>query len=164
MSEWLWATFGTAALGSVFPLVNIELYLLGVLSTVDGLMWWPLGLAAAVGQMVGKTLFYFAGRGGFTLSQRLTRMTQAKRGSRWAAWLEKFHHRTEQKPWWGLGVLFVSAVVSFPPFTALCFLSGAAGLPLLGFLAVSISGRIIHFLLIAGAPELVGYLPSALGG
>ncbi|GAB3289808.1 VTT domain-containing protein [Parasphingorhabdus pacifica] len=164
MMGWLWATFGTAALGSVFPLVNIEIYLLGVLSTVDGLTWWPLALAAAVGQMTGKTLFYLAGKGSFTLGRRITRMTESKSGGRWAAWLEKFHARTAERPWWGLSALFVSAVLSFPPFTALCFLAGAAGVPTAGFLAVSVPGRILHFLLIAAIPGLAHYLPSALGG
>ncbi|MBK0868069.1 MAG: VTT domain-containing protein [Saccharopolyspora sp.] len=159
MIGWLLATAGTALLGSVFPLANIELYLVGVLSTVEGLNWWALGLAAAVGQMLGKTLFFLAGRGGFSLGRRLGRMTEAREGGRWAALLEKFHSRTEQHPWWGLGVLFVSAVLSFPPFTVLCFLSGAAGLPLLGFLAVSLTGRAIHFLIVAGAPEVVHQLP-----
>ena len=159
MIGWLLATAGTAALGSVFPLANIELYLVGVLSTVEGLNWWALGLAAAVGQMTGKTLFFLAGRGGFSLGRRLGRLTEARKGGRWANLLERFHTRTEQHPWWGLGVLFVSAVLSFPPFTVLCFLSGAAGLPLLGFLAVSLFGRAIHFLIVAGAPEVVTHLP-----
>jgi membrane protein YqaA with SNARE-associated domain len=161
MIGWLLATMGTAALGSVFPLVNIELYLLGVLSTVDGLSWWALGLAAAVGQLAGKTLFFLAGQGSFTLGRRLGRMTEG--GSRWASWLERFHRRTEERAWWGLGVLFVSAIFGIPPFTLLCFLSGAAGIPLLGFLGVSLAGRGIHFLLVAGAPELVRHLPSAFG-
>ncbi|MFR9728250.1 hypothetical protein ACL03H_03410 [Saccharopolyspora sp. MS10] len=159
MIGWLLATAGTALLGSVFPLANIELYLVGVLSAVDGLSWWALALAAAVGQLTGKTLFYLAGRGGFSLGSRLGRMTEAKRGGRWAAWLEKFHERTSSHPRWGLGVLFISAVLSFPPFTVLCFLSGAAGLPLLGFLGVGLAGRAIHFLIIAAAPELIHQLP-----
>ncbi|WP_243787874.1 VTT domain-containing protein [Saccharopolyspora gloriosae] len=159
MIGWLLATAGTALLGSVFPLANIELYLVGVLTQVDGLNWWALALAAAIGQMAGKTLFFLAGRGGFSLGTRLGRMTEARKGGRWAVWLEKFHDRTQQHPWWGLGVLFVSAVLSFPPFTVLCFLSGAAGLPLLGFLTVSLIGRAIHFLIVAGAPELIHQLP-----
>ena len=54
MIGWLLATAGTALLGSVFPLANIELYLVGVLTTVDGLNWWALALAAAVGQMTDR--------------------------------------------------------------------------------------------------------------
>lgn len=163
MIGWLLATMGTAALGSVFPLVNIELYLLGVISTVNGVVWWPLALAATVGQLAGKTLFFFAGRGSVTLSKRFSRLTEAKQGSRWAAWLEKFHHRSEQQPWWGLGMLLIGSITGIPPFTLMCFVSGAAGLPLLGFLGISLVGRSVHFLLIAGAPGLLHYLPSASG-
>ncbi|GAA0536656.1 VTT domain-containing protein [Saccharopolyspora thermophila] len=163
MIGWLLATAGTAALGSVFPLVNIELYLLGAVSTVDGVSWWAFGLAAAVGQVAGKTLFYLAGKGGFALGERLRRRLEAGRRGRWANWLEKFHQRTEERPWWGLGVLSVSAVPGIPPYSLMCFLSGAAGLPLLGFLAASLLGRSLHFLIVAGAPGVLHGLPSALG-
>lgn len=164
MIGWLLATAGTAALGSFFPLVNIELYLLGVVSTVDGVSWWAFGLAAAVGQVAGKTLFYFAGRGGFALGERLLKRLESKRkGSRWAGWFEKFHRRTVERPWWGLGVLTLTAIPGIPPYSLMCLLSGAAGLPLLGFLAASLIGRSAHFLIVAGAPELLHWLPAALG-
>lgn len=163
MIGWLLATAGTAALGSVFPVVNIELYLLGVLSTVHGLVWWPMALAATAGQLTGKTVFFFAGRGSFTLSNRLGKLTQAKEGSRWSKWLETFHQRTEEKPWWGLGMLLIGAITGIPPFTVMCFLSGAAGIPILGFLGISLAGRAVHFLLVAGAPQLLQYLPAASG-
>ncbi|RCW38437.1 SNARE associated Golgi protein [Halopolyspora algeriensis] len=160
MTGWLLATLGTAALGSVFPVVNIELYLIGVLSTVDGLSWWALALAATVGQLAGKTLFFLAGRGSITLGRRLGSMARAERGSRWASWMERFHHRSQQRPWWGLGVLLLGAITGVPPFTLMCFVSGAAGLSWLGFLGVSAVGRTIHFLLVAGAPELLQQLPA----
>jgi membrane protein YqaA with SNARE-associated domain len=163
MSGWLLATLGTAALGSVLPVVNIELYLVGTLTAVDGPVWWALALAATFGQLAGKTLFYFAGRGSFTLGARLERMTEAKSGSRRAAWLEKYHDLSASHPWWGLSVLFVGAITGLPPFTVMCFLSGAAGVPFLGWLAVSVTGRGIHFLLVAGAPELIRHLPAAFG-
>ncbi|WP_190815269.1 VTT domain-containing protein [Saccharopolyspora pogona] len=163
MIGWLLATAGTAALGSVFPLVNIELYLLGVVSTVDGVSWWAFGLAAAVGQVAGKALFYLAGKGGFTLGERLRKRVEAKRRGRWSAWFEKFHQRTQERPWWGLGVLCLSAVPGIPPYSLMCFLSGAAGIPLIGFLVASLVGRSLHFLIVAGAPELLHWLPAALG-
>jgi len=163
VTGWLLATAGTAALGSVFPLVNIELYLIGVLSTTHGLSWWQLGLAAAVGQMSGKSLLYFAGQGSFALGTRLTRRMSGRPGSRWAGWLERFHDRVQQRPWWGLGVLLVSGVTSLPPFSLLCFAFGAAGVPAVGFFAVSLLGRAVHFLLVAGMPELLGRLPFLAG-
>lgn len=160
MLGWLLTTAGTAALGSVFPLVNIEIYLLTTASTVDQVSWWALGLAAAVGQVAGKTLFYFAGRGGFALSERLhSRLERGRRG-RWTTWLDRFHERTRQRPWWGLGVLCVSAVPGIPPYSVMSFLSGAAGLPLSGFVAASLIGRSGHFLIVAGAPGLVQQLPG----
>lgn len=160
MIGWLLATAGTAALGSVFPVVNIELYLLGVVSAVDGLSWWALALAATVGQLAGKTLFYLAGRGSITLGRRLGRMTETRQAGRWTSWVDGFHRRARERPWWGLGVLFLGAVTGLPPFTLMCFVSGAAGIAWIGFLGVSLAGRAVHFLLVAGAPELLQHLPA----
>ncbi|GAA2792086.1 VTT domain-containing protein [Saccharopolyspora taberi] len=159
MIGWLLATAGTAALGSVFPLVNIELYLLGVISSGTGPAWWALGLAAAVGQVTGKTLFYLAGKGSFTLGERLGRMTRARKGSRWADWMQRFHQRVEQRPWWGVGVLFVSAIPGLPPFTLMSFAAGAAGIRIAQYLLASLAGRGLHFLIVAAAPELIHQLP-----
>ncbi|TWF96192.1 VTT domain-containing protein [Saccharopolyspora dendranthemae] len=157
---WLLGTAGTAALGAVFPLVNIELYLLGVVPSVQSVPWWAFALAAAVGQVAAKTVFYLAGKGGFALGERLSKRVQKERTGRWAAWVERFHQRTSEHPWWGMGVLAITAVPGIPPFSLMSLLSGAAGLPLLGFLAASLVGRIGHFLLVAGAPELVSWLGS----
>ncbi|MBA8824420.1 membrane protein YqaA with SNARE-associated domain [Saccharopolyspora lacisalsi] len=159
MRGWLLTTAGTAALGSVFPLVNIELYLIGAVSAVNGVPWWALALAATVGQLAGKTLLYFAGRGSLTLGRRMSRMTAVGSDSRWAKWMWRFQHRAERQPWWALMVLFVGAVASLPPFTVMCFAVGAAGIGALGFLGVSFLGRTIHFLIVAGAPELIRHLP-----
>jgi membrane protein YqaA with SNARE-associated domain len=160
---WLLATAGTALLGSIVPVVNIEVYLLGVLSVFHGLPWWALALAATVGQLAGKTLFFLAGSGGVRLGERLTRMTKAKQGGKITEWLERFQRMVEQRPWWGRVVLFVGAIVDVPPFTLMSFVSGAAGLPLIGYLGVSFAGRALHFLLIAGAPELFRQLPAIFG-
>jgi membrane protein YqaA with SNARE-associated domain len=159
MIGWLLATTGTALLGSVLPVVNIELYLIGVLSLVDGLPWWALALAATVGQLAGKTLFFMAGKGSVRLGERLGRMTQVPSNNRTARWLEQFRRKAEQRPVWGLAVLFVGAVTGIPPFTVMSFVSGAAGARLPSFLVVSFVGRTAHFLAVAGAPELVRQLP-----
>ena len=159
MIGWLLATVGTAALGSVLPVVNIELYLVGVVSTVDSVPWWALALAATVGQIGAKSVFFFAGQGSFTLGSRLGRRAQAPAGSRVAAWMERIHTATERRPWWGLGVLLAGAITGLPPFTLMCFVSGAAGLRFVSWFAVSLVGRTLHFLLVAGAPELIRHVP-----
>lgn len=159
MIGWLLATLGTAALGSVFPVVNIELYLIGVVATVDTVSWWALALAATVGQLAMKSLFFFAGQGSFTLGSRLGKRAQAPVGSRIANWMERIHTATEQRPWWGMAVLLCGAITGLPPFTLMCFVAGAAGLRLLSWLVVSFVGRTAHFLIVAGAPELVRHVP-----
>ena len=90
-------------------------------------------------------------------------MTRVDRIGRWAAWLENFHHRVQRRPWWGLGALFVSAVVGLPPYTVMCFATGAAGVPVVGFLGVSVLGRSLHFLIVAASPALIRELPALFG-
>lgn len=158
MIGWFVTTMGAAALGSVFPVINIELYLVGVLTAVSGLSWWALALAATIGQLAGKVLFFLAGRGSITLGSRLSGFVNGKRTRRWADWAEKFHQRCRRRPGWGLATLFAGAVTGIPPFTLMCFLTGAAGIGWTSFLAVSFLGRTIHFMLVAGAPQLVGLL------
>lgn len=163
MIGWLLATLGTAALGSVFPLINIELYLLGVVATMQAPAWWALALAATVGQLAGKMLFYFAGRGSVTLGARLRRLIRSDRVGRWTGHVEELRDRCHKRPGWGLGVLFVGAITGIPPFTLMCFVSGAAGFALSSFLLVGFVGRTVHFLLVAGAPEALRQVPVLFG-
>jgi hypothetical protein len=50
---------------------------------------------------------------------------------------------------------FASALIGFPPLFAIAVAAGALRVTFGGFLAACIAGRLIHFALVALAPELI---------
>ena len=59
--EWIGLTLGYCVLSALLPVFNTELYLVGLAAAQPQLHWALLGLTAAVGQMIGKVAFYYAG-------------------------------------------------------------------------------------------------------
>lgn len=157
VTGWLWTTFGMSLLSGLVPLVQIEVYLLGLFSMHPELPGWLFGIVTAVGQVIGKTAMYFAGRGSFALGERIAQK-QRQRASRWAKWLEKFHDNCEQRPYWALGLLACSAFLGLPPFGIMCFLAGTGGVPFGRYLIVTLSGRIARFVILVNVPALLHYL------
>ncbi|MQA17028.1 MAG: hypothetical protein GEV09_23720 [Pseudonocardiaceae bacterium] len=158
--EWIAVTFGYSAVSALIPVFNIELYLVGLVSQRPQLAWWLLGLAAAAGQLTGKTLFYFAGRGSLRLPDWLHRRSGRRGAGRWSAWLgrmhDRFHHTAEHRPVWTVAVLLTSASVGLPPFAATALVAGWAQVRLTVFLATGLVGRFARFSAVAVAPGLLG--------
>lgn len=157
--EWIGLTLGYSAVSALIPVFNIEVYLVGLVSQQPQLQWWLLGLAAAVGQLTGKTLFYLAGRGSLRVPHWLHRHTRSRRGGRWSRWLQRlhdrFHHTAEHRPVWTVVVLLASASVGLPPFAATALIAGLAEVRLSVFLATGLAGRFVRFSAIALSPGLL---------
>ncbi len=153
--EWIALTFGYSVASALVPVVNAGLYLVGLMTQRPELAWWLVGLAAAVGQMVGKLVYYYAGRGTLHLPRRLRRKADKGTGGRWSHWLARFRATCRQRPVWAAGVLFVSAAVGLPPFLAIAVLAGVAEIPVAVFLVTGLAGRFVRFGAIAASPGLV---------
>lgn len=153
--EWLAVTVGYAVASALIPVVNAELYIVALMTQQPQLPWWAVGLAAAAGQMVGKVLYYFAGRGTLTLPARLHRRTERSGDGRWASRLDRFQETCQQRPVWTAGVLLVSASVGLPPYLAIAVLAGAGRVPLVTFLLTGMVGRFARFGAIAASPGLL---------
>lgn len=157
--EWIGLTLGYSAVSALIPVFNIEVYLVGLVSQQPQLRWWLLGLAAAIGQLAGKTLFYFAGRGSLRLPHWLHRHTGSRGEGRWARRLQRMHHRfhhtAQHRPVWTIVVLLASATVGLPPFAATALIAGLAKVPLSVFLATGLAGRFVRFSAIAVSPGLL---------
>lgn len=158
MTQWLLMTLGVGALSALVPVVNMELYLVGLLATQPHLPWPLLGLAAAVGQMAGKLVYFYAGRGGSLLGNRVRRNTERKWTRRWADLLQRFKDNCRQRPWWAGGVLLVSATSGLPPFAIIAVLAGTGGVGLLLFSWTGLLGRSVRFGAVAAAPGVLAYL------
>lgn len=151
--EWIALTVGVCLISALVPVVNAEIYLVGLVTQQPQLPWWLVGLAAAVGQLAGKLVFYYAGRGSLRLPARLRR--DSERRGRWSARLARLQQTCRDRPVWTAGVLVTAAVVGLPPFAATSFVAGVARVSLGTFLATGLLGRFVRFSAIAAAPGLL---------
>jgi membrane protein YqaA with SNARE-associated domain len=144
--EWIGLTFGYSLVSALVPVVNAELYLVGLMTRQPQLAWWLVGLAAAAGQMVGKLVYYYAGRGTLQLPARLRR---------WSRRLARFQQTCHDRPVWTAGVLLASASIGLPPYLAIALLAGVGRVPLPTFLVTGLVGRFARFGAIAASPALI---------
>lgn len=153
--QWIGLTFGYSVVSALVPVVNAELYLVGLMTRQPQLAWWLVGLAAAVGQMVGKLVYYYAGRGVLRLPARLRRRSDRQSAGRWSQRLARFQHTCHDRPVWTVGVLLASAAIGLPPYLAIALLAGVGRVPLPTFLVTGLVGRFARFGAIAASPGLV---------
>lgn len=154
--EWLTLTLGVCLISALVPVVNAELYLVALVTQQPQLPWWLVGLVAAVGQLLGKLVFYYAGRGSLWLPARVRRSADPHRRRRWSAWLTRFQQTCQARPVWTAGVLFLAATVGLPPLAATSFVAGVARISPGMFVVTGLVGRFIRFSTVAAAPGLLG--------
>ncbi|SFP02386.1 hypothetical protein SAMN05421810_101724 [Amycolatopsis arida] len=158
MTGWLAATLGTGVVSALLPVVNMEVYLVGVLAARPDLPWAAMGVAAAVGQMVGKLCYFYAGRGGVRLGRRrLRRRADPARAGRWATDVRRFRDAVALRPVAAGAILFLSAGTGVPPFAVLAVVAGAAGMPAPRFVVLGLAGRTLRFCALAAVPSLLGW-------
>lgn len=152
----LLGVLGIAFASALIPLVNIEAYL-GVRGSVGGLeSVWGLGLVAALGQMVGKVVWYYLGASSLSWGWVRRRIETPKAQAR----LETWRSRTHERPWFAGGLVFVSAFSGFPPFAILAVLAGQLRMSLVLFLVLGLLGRWLRFAAVLGGAE---WLSGLLG-
>lgn len=154
--EWIALTLGVCLVSALVPAVNAEAYLVGLVIQQPQLPWWLVGLAAAVGQLTGKLVFYYAGRGTLRLPARLRRKSDSERGGRWSTRLVRFQQTCRDRPVWTAGVLLTSAGIGVPPFAATSFVAGVARISFGTFVGTGLVGRFARFSAIALSPGLLG--------
>jgi len=135
---------GLTFVSAICPWVNAEL-IVASLPLVAHSRWalvWLLFVATA-GQMGGKVVVYWIGRG----SARVP-------SPRLAAAIDRWHRRVEdsRRP---LGFVFLSSAVGVPPFFVVTALWGALGLRFWPYFAAGTLGRLIRFGAIAFGPAAV---------
>ncbi|MBB5909292.1 VTT domain-containing protein [Actinoalloteichus hymeniacidonis] len=148
------AAFGVSVLSAVLPLISIELFIVALMLNKPETSWWQLALVVASGQILGKLLYYFVGRGTVGLPKFLHR--EKKPSGRWARRLDGFRSACHDRPVWTTGVLLTSSFVSLPPFVAVSVVAGVARVPLRLFIATGLAGRFVRFSLVASVPGVLG--------
>ena len=137
------ATFVVCLGSAVVPVVNAEIYLLGVSAAVPPALLPAVVLAATLGQMAGKSALYFAGNGFVLLPERWRRLPPGLQ-ERLAS------SRT------GTGVVLISAVTGVPPFYAVTVLAGLLRWSFPRFLAAGTCGRALRFAAVVAVPQYLG--------
>jgi membrane protein YqaA with SNARE-associated domain len=145
--------FGVSLASALFPLISVEVFVIGVALKGSTLPWWLLAVVIAVGQMGGKLLHYYSAQGVIRLPKFLR--PKQNRTGRAAALLDRFRMSCHHRPLWTNGVLLLSAMTSLPPFLATSVVAGWARIPLRTFLIAGFIGRFARFSALAAAPSLV---------
>ena len=151
----LLGVLGVAFASALVPLVNIEAYL-GVRGSVGGIGHvWVLGLAAGLGQMVGKVVWYYLGASSLHWGWVRRRMETPKAQAR----LETWRLRTHERPVLAGALVFGSAFSGFPPFAILSVLAGQLRMQLALFFGLGLAGRWLRFTAVLGG---AGWLAQLL--
>jgi membrane protein YqaA with SNARE-associated domain len=128
------ACFGLCVASAVFPWIAVEVIVLAlpaVASSPRALL--ALVLVATLGQMTGKAIVYWIGRGCWRWST--PRMTRAV--ERWGG---RFANGQR-----GGGLVFLSSSVGWPPFFAVAAVAGALKVHFPTFMAAGAAGRLVRF-------------------
>lgn len=160
MLGWLCLTFGVAFGSALVPLISIEVFVIGLVTQQPGISWWWIGIAVAVGQVLGKMLYFLAARGSLRLPAFLKREEKpaeqlSPRRLKWKARLEWVRLRCHRHPHWMVGTHAVSSVVGLPPFMFTTVLAGLAGMSSWLFISTSVAGRFARFSVLAASPAAV---------
>jgi membrane protein YqaA with SNARE-associated domain len=141
--------YGVCVVSGFVPAVNAEIFLLLVMSTVQGAQPLPIALAATCGQMTAKSTIYAAGLGVIRLSTaRFKSRLEPVRN-------HMLHHRL------GIfAIMFLSALTGLPPYYVVSFAAGLLKTPFPPFFLAGFLGRFLRFAAFAAFPELVRRLTA----
>lgn len=160
----LCAAAGVAFGSALVPLINVEIFVLVLVTREPALPCLALGAVVAIAQVSGKMLYYIAARGWLHLPKFMhrepkpltaRRVRWQQRTKRMRAWVERLTEKCHRHPHWMAGTYGVSAVVGLPPFMATTILAGLARMPVAVFLSTGFAGRFIRFSLLAASPALL---------
>lgn len=135
------ALLGVSVASALVPLINLEVYLIGLAAVVGTEQLWLLAAVAGLGQMIGKVVWYYLGanalRWGWVRKKMETPKAQAK--------LEHWRQRTQDRPLAGAALLLVSGFTGFPPFAIVAVLAGQLRMDLTLFVTVTFVSRSLRF-------------------
>ncbi len=133
-------------LSSVFPLVNMELYIGGVAAILGSFNLWLVALAGGIGQAVGKLPWYEASRR--SLHWRFVRQRMER--PEWKRRYAKVRQQSQDKPLLVTGLLFSSSLVALPPLALTAVLAGQLEFNRTLFYATIVVGRTLQFAALLG--------------
>ncbi|MCP2265324.1 VTT domain-containing protein [Promicromonospora thailandica] len=143
------STFLYSAAAAVAAFLALEGYL--AIAAADGT--YPsavLAAVAAVGQVLGKLVWYWAGAG----TTRLPWLRRKLDSPRVDAAMARWRDRTDGRPVYTGAVLLASAFAGVPPFMVMSVVAGVLRVRMWLFLGTGLVGRFLRFWLVL---EAAGY-------
>lgn len=131
-------TFLFCVASALVPLLNVEIYLIGI---ADQVAHEPYAVIAGAGQTIGKIIWFYAGMHAMRVPWLKRKMETPK----WQASYDKWHGRIVGKPWMAGLICFASALTGFPPLAIIAVLAGTFRMNILVFLGTVFVGRTIRF-------------------
>lgn len=148
-----WSVMGASIGSALLPLINIEAILVVAVSQSPGHAW-ALVIAATVGQMLGKILWYWGGMN----ADRASWVSRHLEKPKAKAALDRWHERAEGRPWFTAGLLLVSASIGFPPYAITAVLAGILRVPFWIFMSTGLIGRGLRFWAVVGGTTSLMHL------
>lgn len=141
---YLWC-FALSIVSALIPWVNGEVILLSLTAMAHS-PWATavLVVSASAGQMAGKCVLYWAGKGVIPLKSARVKETIS-------TWKGQF----EQAPSKTLSLVFVSSAVGIPPFYVVTLLAGVFRVRFGPFFTVGACGRLVRFGVLAFVPWVI---------
>ncbi len=142
------ATLIICTVAGVFPVVNTEVYLLSISTLLPKSLGQLLAIVflATLGQMLGKSLMFFASQGAIAFS-----LKQQKYANQMEKVILKMEKMGNHRNWF----IFLSGWVSFPPFFVVTVCSALLKIRFFNFFLFGAAGRFIRFIFCVGIPQLL---------
>ena len=140
------ALLGLGFASALVPLVNIEVILAARAAAVDTGGLWMLALATALGQMLGKVVWYYLGANALSWGWVRRKVETPKAEAR----LEKWRTRTRERPVVAGLLVLLSAAGGFPPFAIVAVLAGQLRMSFWLFFVLGLLGRWLRFAAVLG--------------
>lgn len=146
-----WGTLGFSILSAVVPVFNVEVYLVALATQIPSSAALPVALAAGAGQAIGKIGWYY----GSAKMMELPWMRRRMRSPKWNRSYERWQTQIQSRPRLTAGLMFVSALVGFPPLLVMGAIAGALRLNLVMFVTTIFVGRSLQsWVILAGLTAL----------
>lgn len=132
------------------PVVNLEAYLVGQAAIAPGGVL-ASALVAALGQMLGKAIWYELGVNIARIPWLEKKVTEPK----WQQRHDELQAKLAGRPWLTAGTLLLSASVGFPPFAIMSVLAGDLKVRRPLFWVTGFIGRFLRFYVTLGAADQI---------
>jgi membrane protein YqaA with SNARE-associated domain len=142
---YLWC-FALCLVSAVTPwLVSAEVIVFSLCAFAGGrLNPLAVAVAATAGQMLGKSVMYWAGRGAL-------KFVPVRHQAKITRWRDRFNRHGPAS----LGIVFVSALAGIPPLYVISILAGSFRMRFINFVAAGSCGRFLRFVSIVYLPHLI---------